>query len=169
MNDSHENMGSDGIARGAYLSEDGRYRYELTRTWGAGDRLLWIMLNPSTADACVDDPTIRRVIGFSRAWGFDGAIVANLFALRATDPKALRAHPDPVGPANDAMLAHLAKRSPFAVCAWGAHGGLHGRDVAVRALLESVGCLRRCLGRTSSGAPKHPLYLAASTPLEPMR
>lgn len=169
MNDSHENMGSDGIARGAYLSEDGRYRYELTRTWGDGDRLLWIMLNPSTADACVDDPTIRRVIGFSRSWGFSGAIVANLFAARATIPAALRGFDDPVGPANDAMLAKLAKRSPFAVCAWGAWAGIKGRDREVLALLRSVGCLARCLGTTKGGAPKHPLYLAATTPLEPMR
>ncbi len=101
--------------RSAFLSECGVYRYELTRTWGDGDRLLWIMLNPSTADADLDDPTIRRVIGFSRGFGYSGAIVANLFALRSTDPKALRTHPDPVGPANNAMLAQLARRSPFAV------------------------------------------------------
>jgi hypothetical protein len=157
------------VKRSAFLSNDGVYRYELTRTWGEGDRLLWVMLNPSTADADLDDPTIRRVIGFSRAWGFSGAIVANLFALRSTDPKVLRTHPDPVGPANNGMLAQLALRAPFAVCAWGAHGWLHNRDREVLALLESARCLPRCLGRTSSGAPKHPLYLAASTPLEPMR
>lgn len=125
--------------RSAFLSECGVYRYELTRTWGDGDRLLWIMLNPSTADADLDDPTIRRVIGFSRGFGYSGAIVANLFALRSTDPKALRTHPDPVGPANNAMLAQLARRSPFAVCAWGAHGGLRGRDREVLALMQSVG------------------------------
>lgn len=83
----------------AVISECGSYRYRLERVWEAEkDRVAFIMLNPSTADASKDDPTIRRCIGFAKAWGFGGLIVGNLFALRSTDPKALYGHKDPVGP-----------------------------------------------------------------------
>lgn len=150
----------------AYISDDGVYRYTLTRTWDAHrPQILWIMLNPSTADASVDDPTIRRVIGFSDAWGYGSAVVVNVFALRSTDPAALKTHPDPVGPENDDVLRREAEQRDFAVCAWGAHGGIRDRHVAVLDILHSRGCFPMCLGITKAGMPKHPLYMPATATL----
>src|SRR5450755_1416997 len=94
----------------AVFSADRTYRYRLTRTWGSsGSHAVWVMLNPSTADALADDPTIRRCTGFSRALGLDGLVVVNLFALRATEPRELRRHPEPAGPANDWFIQEAAK------------------------------------------------------------
>lgn len=150
----------------AVLSDCGNYRYSLTREWDPTlDTLLWIMLNPSTADASEDDPTIRRVVGFSRQWGYGSAVIVNAFALRSTDPAALPSHPDPVGPDNDQYIRRWSLAADHAVCAWGAHGGLHGRHVTVLSILRDHACSAMCLGTTKDGAPKHPLYLAASTPL----
>lgn len=150
----------------AYISEDGVYRYTLTRTWDAHlASVLWVMLNPSTADASIDDPTIRRVLGFSTAWGFGSATVVNAFALRSTDPTALMVHADPIGPENDSVLRTEAERHDFAVCAWGSHGSLRNRHETVLGILREQKCLPMCLGTTKAGMPKHPLYLAAKTPL----
>jgi hypothetical protein len=126
------------------------YRYALTRVWAPGRPLAaFIMLNPSTADALDDDATIRRVSGFARSWTAGGILVLNLFALRATDPRQLRQHPDPVGPV---------------VCAWGVHGVLADRDQRVLELLRAR-CVRPlCLGTTKDGHPRHPLYVPGSTP-----
>ena len=93
------------IRKSAILSDCGAYRYELRRTWD--DRLpvlLWIGLNPSTADHIQDDPTNRRIAGFSRRWGYGGYVLANLFAYRSPDPKALKQARDPIGPENDTLL-----------------------------------------------------------------
>lgn len=148
----------------ARTSPCGRYRYSLTRQWGADParRAVWIMLNPSTADATVDDPTVRRCLGFSRAWGCDSLEVVNLFALRATDPRELRTAVDPVGPENDGALRDAVDRGDLVVAAWGAHGVLHGRAAAVRAVF---GPEVRCLGVTKAGMPRHPLYVRSGTPL----
>jgi hypothetical protein len=148
----------------ATLSADRAYRYLLTRRWGDGPAMCWIMLNPSTADASEDDPTIRRCIGFARREGCEAIQVVNLFALRAADPGELLASPDPIGPGGDGFL--LAR--PLAACtvaAWGARGSLHGRSAKVTAMLAGVRLL--CLGVTSSGEPKHPLYVRADVPLVP--
>lgn len=146
----------------AQLSDCGTYRYELRRTWGAEDGPLvcWVMLNPSTADAEVDDPTIRRCIGFSNRWGFDRLVVVNLFALRATDPKELRRHADPIGSANDAAVLAAAIEADKVIAAWGTHGSLKNRAAKVTQLLTGPGELHLgCLGQTKQGAPKHPLYV----------
>lgn len=153
------------IRRSADLSPDGVYRYSLARRWNEPmpERLpvldLWIMLNPSTADAEVDDPTIRRCIAFSRSWGADGLRVVNLFALRSTDPAALQRHPDPIGPKNDATLELLARASRElggrVICAWGAHPMATERARIVRRLIGPA----VCLGTTKAGAPRHPLYV----------
>jgi hypothetical protein len=141
----------------------------LGRVWGENPAHLvrWIMLNPSTADSLVDDPTIRRCMGFAKAWGYDGLVVHNLYALRATDPKALRTHPDPVGPGNDGYMTALDIPT---VCAWGAHAdsGRPGRAAEVLTLLRKSGVAPMCLGRTKAGHPRHPLYLPASATLEEM-
>jgi len=148
----------------ATLSADRAYRYLLTRRWDDGPAMTWIMLNPSTADASEDDPTIRRCVGFARREGCGAIQVVNLFALRAADPRELLASPDPVGPGNDGFL--LAR--PLAACivaAWGTHGSLRGRSAEVRAMLVGVRLL--CLGVTSIGEPRHPLYVRADAPLVP--
>lgn len=160
-------------SRGAVISPDGLYRYRLWRAWRPElPRLVFIMLNPSTADAEVDDPTIRRCMGFAkREGGFGGIEVINLYALRATKPAHLLDHPDPNGPTNvaywHAMLG--GKRPEQVVAAWGAHvHGLDQRGVFSWAMSSSAGMPRngwRCLGVTKAGHPRHPLYLPAESPL----
>lgn len=141
-----------------------RYRYTLSRTWDAASPpLVFIGLNPSTADETTDDPTIRRCIGFARRDGFGGIVMLNLFALRSTDPAALSDASDPVGPWNDDQI-FAACKGRTVVAAWGVHGTLRGRDKVVRRLLAGVDL--RCLGRTKEGNPRHPLYLRADAPLQ---
>lgn len=152
----------------AEISGDGLYRYSLIRRWSAGPTLRWVMLNPSTADAHVDDPTIRRCTGFARAWGYGEIVVHNLFALRATDPRALRVHADPVGPDNDLYLRRVGSPPVPTVCAWGAHGALHGRDRAVLAVLAESSTQVLCLGTTRAGQPRHPLYVPRTVTPTPM-
>jgi hypothetical protein len=156
------------IERYAILSADGRYRYQLARQWGDGPVVSWIMLNPSTADAYEDDPTIRRVIGFSKQWGYDEAHVVNLFALRSTDPKALAEHGDPVGPQNDLYLGG-AMFASLVVVAWGSTGDYATRYFRRQRLLEIAAKFDRplhCLGVTKSGDPRHPLYVKYATELQ---
>jgi hypothetical protein len=148
--------------QGAIFDGRRRYRYRLWRVWDeAKPRVAFLMLNPSTADEKALDPTVRRCLGYAQAWGFGSIEVGNIFALRSTDPSALLAAADPVGPANDAKLISIADRSDLVVCGWGAHGGLQGRDRAVLALLEPVADLH-ALRLTKAGAPGHPLYLPAA-------
>ncbi len=153
------------MSRTAVLSGDGVYRYELRRTWcSLLPTVQWIMLNPSTADATADDASIRRCVGFARAWGRGGIVVRNLFALRATDPRELYHHPDPVGPGNDdALLKGAAMDDTLTVCAWGARGSHLGRAAAVCALMARHGLTLHHLGQTKAGQPLHPLYLPGST------
>lgn len=148
--------------RGARLSPDYRYRYTLWRRWNSRlVDLVVIGLNPSTADATLDDPTIRRCIGFAKRERCGGLFMLNLFALRATDPRAMRASADPVGPDNDEAIRRFTAGQHVVVAAWGAHGGHRGRDAQVRAMVPNL----KCFGVTKDGHPKHPLYLKADTPL----
>jgi hypothetical protein len=139
----------------------GEHRYSLSRRWGDGWRALFIMLNPSTADAQVNDPTIRRCIGFARSWGAGALDVANLFALRSTDPEALLDHPEPVGEKNDEFIVDLAARAGVTVCAWGSHKAVRRRAPVVLELLRDAGHRPMCLRVTKDGHPSHPLYLPA--------
>lgn len=154
----------------AVLSEDGKYRYVLHRRWavvageGPDPGAVFIMLNPSTADAAKDDPTIRRCIGFARAMGCNWLDVVNLFAWRATDPDQLlvelRRYNDIIGPANDQYILKAAEQpNTRIVCAWGGAdiAGDSGRDRDVCALLHAYDL--NALAETHSGAPRHPLYL----------
>lgn len=163
------------IKRSALISGDGLYRYRLERFWGAGHALPFVMLNPSTADGMVDDPTIRRCMGFARREGRDGIVVCNLFGLIATNPAALKNADDPFGPCNHGALSRLVKvwgqafSAPLApvVCAWGARGSLKdANEIACQILLDS-GADLVCLGKTKDGHPRHPLYVRADQPLEP--
>lgn len=152
-------------ASGAVI--DGPYRYDLWRTWNPVDRpsiCAWVMLNPSTADANQDDPTIRRCIAYSKTWGFDGLVIRNLFALRARDPRELAQAHDPVGPDNDHWLTTSGLTSATrVVVAWGAGryprlAGGRWRHVAdLLAPLNPV-----CLRVARDGQPMHPLYQRAT-------
>lgn len=151
------------VRKAAVLSPCGTYRYELTRTWGAGKLVGWVMLNPSKADAEVDDPTIRRCMGFARAWGYNGIVVRNLYALRATDPRELWQHPDPVGPDNHRALASAGGEA-LTVCAWGSNADPVRAQAVVGSLIIARATLR-CLGVTKDGQPRHPLYVRGDTVL----
>ena len=154
------------IARTADMSPDGVYRYLLGRRWTDGPRATFVMLNPSTADAWGDDPTVRRCIGFARSWGMGAVQVVNLYAFRSTDPAALWRTPDPVGPDNDAVLVAcaLAWTAAPLVAAWGAHA----KPGRVRDVLALPGMDRlQALGVTKNGSPRHPLYLPATAALRP--
>ncbi len=144
---------------------DGPYRYNLWRTWGdpEGPYALFCMLNPSTADALQDDPTIRRCIGFALSWGMSRLCVVNLYAFRATDPKDLFKAEDPVGPHNDVWIANEAKRAARIVAAWGSNAE-ELRAKSVVHLLKKYGPLY-CLRRTKKGQPSHPLYLPKASEL----
>lgn len=158
------------IARGAVLSDCGQYRYMLSRTWSpAAPRALFVLLNPSTADATIDDPTVRRCIGFAHAWGCGGLNIVNVFALRATDPRELwSARWDRrVGPDNDRYIASAIASSDGAlVVGWGrieppaiSRELVRARVAAVLDLLRASRREVHCLGVNQDGSPKHPLYL----------
>ena len=159
-------QGPDAMVRAAFFSADMVYRYVLTRRWGEGAMVLFILLNPSTADAIVDDPTVRRCIAFAKAWGYGGLYIVNLFAFRSTYPRDLRRVQDPIGAQNDHVLSSYAEFSDLHVAAWGVHGDLKGRDADVRALFSDQGYQLYHLGLTQGGQPRHPLYLAKTTKLE---
>ena len=136
------------------------YRYTLQRAWAPSRGIvMFVGLNPSTADETSDDPTIRRCIRFAMDWGYGGIVVTNLFAYRSTDPRRLLAVTDPIGPDNDRWLAHFSERVGLTVVAWGARGGLHDRDAQVLRSTRKP----HCLGFTEAGAPRHPLYIRADT------
>lgn len=153
---------------GATFSLCGAFRYELWRNsiFGAGT-CVFIGLNPSTADADKDDPTIRRCINFAHGWGFERLMMLNLFAFRATDPAVMMAHPSPVGGDNDEFLRSRAQAANLVVAAWGVHGHWQGRGGRVRAMLAREGVKLHHLGLTRCGQPKHPLYLKGTTRPEP--
>jgi hypothetical protein len=145
-----------GEKREAEFSPDRLHRYTLTITWEPSRPLCqFIGLNPSTADEIRDDPTIRRCKDFCRQWGFGGLVMTNLFAFRATDPRDMKAHPEPIGPRNDLALIETAKACVLTIAAWGVHGEYLGRGVKVAGLLPGL----FCLGVTNAGHPRHPLYL----------
>lgn len=167
----------------AVISPDGRYRYQLRRRVGPSARpCAFVMLNPSTADATEDDPTIRRCMAFAARWGCGELIVVNLFAVRATKPAEMLKADDPVGPDNMEHIKKVAdyvargilaedRRGPFrhlagpVVCAWGNHGPYMGQDETVLGWLEAEGVTPMALKVTKAGEPCHPLYLPAT--LEP--
>lgn len=161
-------MTADEMA-GADISPCGLYRYRLWRRWGPDPQIAWIMLNPSTADASRDDPTIRRVAAFTKRLGGDGFVVVNLFALRATNPVKLVHDPESIGPDNwKALEGVLHGDHKRVIAAWGSAAKLP-RGL----LLEREDWVRRhvlwnklaCLGTTRAGHPRHPLYVHRNTRL----
>lgn len=156
--------------RGARISACGLYRYFLFRGWDIKKpAVAFCMLNPSTADALNDDPTIRKVIGFAQRQGYGSVYVINLFAYRSTDPKLLKDVADPVGPENDMTIRIVLNVCKAVICAWGKHGSLQQRDLAVCMLFEQNGIAPLCLAVNQDGSPQHPLYIpytAAPVPWE---
>jgi len=162
-------IGDDG-SRHAVFNDNRTHRYLLFRNDVCGESreaagtLLFVMLNPSTADESVDDPTIRRCIGYARSWMYATLVVANLFSLRSTDPKALYSTPSAEGdPRNiEAILSYARESYVLTVCAWGKHGKLRDREAFVVGHLKGAGVPLHTLGLNADGSPKHPLYLKAN-------
>lgn len=158
---------TDGSLSGAVFSRAPQYRYLLWRAWDAS-RPLWTfgMLNPSTADQDVLDPTITRCQKRAREGGAGGFVVWNLFAYRATDPRQMKIRTDPVGPENDNAILYAVRDSALNIAAWGVDGGHMGRDMQVRRLLAMTQVPLKALGFTKDGFPRHPLYMPDA--IEPM-
>jgi len=157
---------------GAILSPCRLYRYLLWRVWDAPLQrtLLWIMLNPSTAAEDVDDATIRVCMGRARLLGYGGIAVANLFALRATNPRALYECPSPISSTeepgmNDTHILRVLQHTHNVICAWGTHGELHGRGADMIAWLRVMGIGPMALKLNRDGSPAHPLRIPYSQPL----
>jgi len=156
------------IASSAILSECGRYRYHLGRTWAGGYRLCYIMLNPSIADATVDDATIRICMGRAKRMGYGGIDVVNLFALRATDPCNLYTGGwiisegmDPKR--NDRVIQNTILGARRIICAWGKHGALLDRGTIVLQYLRDMGLCPMALRLNKDGSPAHPLRISYDT------
>jgi len=149
----------------AIFSEDKQYRYVLTRVWKEpSNPILWIMLNPSTADEYQLDPTLTRCLNFSQDWNFSEMIICNLFSLRSTNPKNLYSHKNPIGPENLKYILEESKRANMIMVGWGNHSNL---DINWRNnLLNSLNKSLYCLGRNKNGNPSYPLY--KSSKLKPI-
>lgn len=149
-----------GVRSRALYSGCGAYRYLLEREWGEGDRLLYILLNPSTATEVRNDPTVERCERRARALGCGGFAVANLFAFRATRPEDLKRAAAPVGPETDRVLLRAARDSAVVLCGWGVHGAHLWRGAEVALALRAADLPLWHLGLTRAGHPRHPLYVS---------
>lgn len=149
------------VVYSARLSRDRVYRYELWRRWRAGGRYVnFVLLNPSTADEMNDDPTVRKCIKFAKTWGFDALCITNLFAYRATSPRAMMKAVDPIGYGNNRHIIAVAQGASLVVCAWGRDGSFMGRGSVVRRMLARFDLHYLRLTREQ---PWHPLYLPDKT------
>jgi hypothetical protein len=154
----------------AVYSDCEHYRYSLTRIWDEkAARVLFVMLNPSTATEVQNDPTVERCERRARTLGYGGFRVANIFAWRATDPRDMRAAMDPTGPENDEILKHSAAWADDIIAAWGVHGAHLDRGPQVAELLRGTGKPLFHLGLSKAGHPKHPLYLPYRQTPQPWR
>lgn len=155
----------------ASFSEDRVYRYTLHRTWDLLRRpMVWVLLNPSTADETKDDPTITRCQGFARREGCGGVVILNLFGLRSPHPEDLEKGTEPNGPGNaqivHVVIADALSRGNRVVVGWGAYKKVQRSDT-YGTLWHHYGLM--CLGKNKDGSPKHPLYMPKDTPFEPWR
>ncbi|MEO3939311.1 DUF1643 domain-containing protein [Dermatophilaceae bacterium Soc4.6] len=166
-NDLEDRVGRslEGLTERYLYSSDMVFRYAFGRWWGdteLGTTAIWVLLNPATGDTEQRHrPTLERCISRSRAAGHTGLVIVNLFALRNTDPRNLRTARDPIGPPNNEVLRVFTTAGAQTIAAWGGSGRLNGRSAQVGPLLGSP----MCLGTTRDGEPRHPLYVAADTPL----
>lgn len=156
------------MLRKAYFDEDKIYRYLLYRKWGPSTKkIAWIMLNPSTADETLDDPTIRRCIGFAKQFDADELDIVNLFAYRSTNPKNLYTAEDPIGKENDSYILKSLESSSIIILGWGNHGKLLNRsDEVVSKLLKPYRDKVFALKVLKNGEPGHPLYIPYSAELQ---
>lgn len=157
----------DGVKSIAIFSPCRKYRYFLRRIWDKSKPIIvFLMLNPSTADAFKNDPTIRRCWGYAEDWGYGGFIAVNIYALRSTDPKGLKQVEDPIGIHTDSFIRSAIKGRKV-VCAWGIHAndGKKSRECEIRELLNGHDAV--CFGTTKAKHPKHPLYLKVDEKLVP--
>lgn len=155
-----------GRESGALFSPCRTWRYKLWRTWDATKpTVLFIGLNPSTADETEDDPTIRRCIGFAKRWGYGTYLMGNLYGVRSRYPKHIWTADDPVGPDHDAALREMISQAKLVVCAWGCERGIDDRAGQVLAMIPKPCCLKI----TKQGYPGHPLYLPAGQELRPYK
>lgn len=147
----------------ACLSSCEQYRYELRRIWDEDKpKVLFIMLNPSIADSDVDDPTIRRCIGYAKDWGFGGILVGNLFAYRSTDPNGLLKVQDPIGDDNIWHIKNMYKETETVVCAWGNNNIVERLEKKIEHDYRPLSFIKsdlHCLEISNNGTPKHPLQL----------
>jgi len=155
----------DRLKNTAKLSECRKYRFALWRTWDdSKPYVMFVGLNPSTADENIDDPTLTRCINYAKIWGFGGVCMANIFAFRATQPAVMKAAKDPVGPKNNEWLKALASDAGLIIAAWGNDGSYLMRSQEIRELLPNIHCLKM----NKSGEPAHPLYQKADLQPVPM-
>jgi hypothetical protein len=157
------------MIKSAEISKCGKYRYSLTRVWSDNIKtFIWVMLNPSTADAETDDPTIRKCIGFSKKYGCGGMYIINLFAYRATSPKQLLLVDDPYGSENDYYLNLSSIKIDYGIIIY-AYGNIP-KGLMVPAHIFGKKYTNnypiKCLGKTKLGFPKHPLYLSYNTNIQ---
>ena len=153
----------------AEFSPDRKYRWSLHRIWQpAAPLVCYVLLNPSTADEMVNDPTVSRCQTRALNAGFGGLLVVNIFAWRSTDPDVLYKVADPVGADNDAAILTAARNSTLVVCGWGKHGALRDRGGEVLGLIRRVGKVPHALRINSDGSPEHPLYLSYKLQPKPM-
>lgn len=144
------------MQRFAEFSDCKNYRYSLSRIWEAErPKVLYIGLNPSSADALQDDPTIRRCIQFARSWGYGGMSIVNLFAFKHHDPKYLMKVKKPVGELNDDFIREHLQSHDNTVLIWGNHGAFQNRATEVLQWIKKPLCIKI----NKSGQPAHPLYL----------
>lgn len=155
------------MQRSAIFSDDGVYRYRLDRTWGgSGRRAVFVLLNPSTADSHVDDPTLRRCIGFASQSDCTSLTVVNLFAFRATRPVDLWKAHNPVGPMNDHHIREAVFDADLIIAGWGHHAARAPDRVGE--VLELLGSSVHAFAQTKLGHPRHPLYLRSEAKLKPL-
>ena len=154
------------IERTAIFDRTEQYRYQLGRRWQPnGSTVTFIMLNPSTADASQDDPTLRACMQFAQRWDYAALSVVNLFGYRTPHPKVLKQAADPIGAENDAYVLRAVEKAEAVVLGWGNYGGFLGRDRAILNLLTPYQKKLHYLERNKSGQPRHPLYIRRESPL----
>ena len=148
------------MKKDAVLSENRKYRYLLSRTWDdTKPTVLFIGLNPSTADEKENDPTISKCVNYAKSWGYGQVLMENLFSVRSTDPSRLKYENDPIGSENDWYLQKSASAADLIIACWGNLGKLLNRDKEIISLIPNLYCLKQ----NKNGSPHHPLYLSKET------